>query len=413
MARKHRKVRITPEAEAIILEQDWYSFLLRDDRERIMGILANAITALRRAPEWQGALSFDEFSLRFVTRRETPWGCVEKWSDQEDRLLANWLQHHGIIASDGVAAKAAQTVARDRSFHPVRDYLDSLHWDGTGRLDDWLTLYLGVEASDLTRAFAAKWPISAVARIYQPGCKADHCLITEGSQGVFKSTAFRILGEPWFTDDIETIGSKDASLTTIGAWIIELPELDALNRAEQSRVKAFMSRPVDRFRPPYGRNMIESPRQCVFAGTCNQSEYLRDETGGRRFWPVTVGCVKLEPLRRDRDQLWAEAVARYRNGEHWWLEDRKLNDSAAEAQDARYQCDAWEPLIADWIDGQTAVTKAQILRVPLQKLIGNWSRADEMRVGSILRRLGWKPRNNGRPRAYVPPTSEDNQPTSE
>ena len=145
MASTHRKIRITPEAETIMGQQDWCSVLLRDERSRIMGILANAIIALRLAPEWKGVLSFDEFSRRIVTTRETPRGCVERWSDQDDRLLANWLQHHGIIASDGVAAKAAQTVARDRPFHPVRDYLDSLQWDGTVRLDDWLTLYLGVD----------------------------------------------------------------------------------------------------------------------------------------------------------------------------------------------------------------------------------------------------------------------------
>jgi predicted P-loop ATPase len=149
------------------------------------------------------------------------------------------------------------------------------------------------EASDYVWAIGAKWLISAVAHIYKPGCKADHMLIAEGPQGLFKSTAFQVLGEPWFTDNIEELGTKDSQLATLGRWIIELAELDALTRAELSRVKAFLSRSIDRFRPPYGRRLIESPRQCVFVGTVNHGEYLRDETGGRRFWPV-------ELRRRDR-----------------------------------------------------------------------------------------------------------------
>jgi predicted P-loop ATPase len=300
------------------------------------------------------------------------------------------------------AGKAAETVARERSFHPVRAYLDALQLDKIGRLEDWLTLYLGVEQSDLTRAFAAKWLISAVARIYEPGCKADHCLIAEGPQGALKSTAFRLLGQPWFTDDIADLGSKDSSLATIGAWIIELPELDAMGRAELSRIKASISRPTDRFRPPYGRRLIESPRQCVFVGTVNHSEYLRDETGGRRFWPVRVGRIDVDSLRRDRDQLLAEAVAAYRKGESWWLETAELNAAAANVQDAGYQADAWEPLIETWVEGRSGVTTAEILKTALEKPVGTWNRADETRVGTILRRMGWTPRNNGRPRVYQP-----------
>jgi predicted P-loop ATPase len=281
-----------------------------------------------------------------------------------------------------------------------------------------LTVYLGVESSDLTCAFAAKWPISAVARIYQPGAKADACLVAEGVQGTFKSTAFRVLGEPWFTDDIADLGSKDSALATIGAWIIELPELDAMTRAELTRVKAFMSRNVDRFRPPYGRRLIESPRQCVFVGTVNHSEYLRDETGNRRFWPVTCGRIDLDALRRDKDQIWAEAVARYRQGGRWWLDTVDLNIAATEQQDARYLADAWEPVIKAWLDVRTndltspaEVTTADVLRGPIQKPAGQWTRGDEIRVGAILRRLGWESYRPGtagsRLRVYRPrPTSD-------
>jgi predicted P-loop ATPase len=377
---------------------EWRDDLIRTDRGKILPVLANALTGLRGASEWCGVLAYDEFYLCVATTRGTPWGRVGKWAEQDDRLLADWFQHHGIRVSDLEAGKAAETVARDRSYHPVREYLDSLKWDNQGRLDDWLTTYLGVKRSNLTQAFAAKWLISGAARVYRPGCKADHCLIVEGPQGSFKSSAFRVLGEPWFTDDIADLGSKDAALATIGAWIIELPELDAMTRPELARVKAFMSRSTDRFRPPYGRRLIESPRQCVFVGTVNHSEYLRDETGGRRFWPVMCGRIDLDGLRRDRDQLWAEAVARYRLGEHWWLETSRLNTAAAGEQDARYMADAWEPVIAKWLRDRAIditrpaeVTTADVLDQALSKPRGTWTRGDEVRIGVILRRLGWKP----------------------
>jgi predicted P-loop ATPase len=164
-----------------------------------------------------------------------------------------------------------------------------------------------------------------------------------------------------------------------------------MGKADMSRVKSFMSRNIDRFRPPYGRRLIESPRQCVFVGTVNHSEYLRDETGGRRFWPVACGRIDLDGLKHDRDQLWAEAVARYRQGEHWWLDTPELNQDAEKEQDSRYQADPWEERVAGYLNLHGEVTTADILEHVLEKAIGHWTHSDEMRVGSIVRRLGWKP----------------------
>jgi predicted P-loop ATPase len=394
----------------LAVRYEWRKDLILTDKGKIKPVLANAITALRSAPEWIGVMGFDEFALRVSTLKPTPWNYSGLWDEQADRLLADWLQHHGIMVSDSVAAAAAETVGHDRTVHPVRDYLDSLQWDETNRIDDWLTLYLGVAPSDYVWAVGAKWLISAVARIFKPGCKADHMLIAEGPQGSFKSSAFRALGEPWFTDDIADLGGKDSQLATLGAWIIELPELDAMTRPELSHVKAFMSRPTDRFRPPYGRRLIESPRQCVFVGTVNHNEYLRDETGGRRFWPVKCGQISLKALRRDKDQLWAEAVHRYRRGDPWWLETPDLSKAAEKAQDARYQSDAWEDIVAEWLPGHTEVTIADILGGPLDKHRSKWERSDTTRVGIILRRLKWGPRpGRERPRVYM---CQPSQPTS-
>jgi predicted P-loop ATPase len=383
---------------------EWREELLRGKNGGALRLLANAITAFRSAPEWAGVLAYDEFSLAITTTRETPWGSIGRWSEQEDRLATNWLQRHGICVSIGDTAAAVETVARDRSYHPVRQYLNTLKWDQIPRLDDWLTLYLGVEPTNLTRALGAKFLVSAVARVRQPGCQADHCLILEGPQGQGKSSAVRALATPWSIDDLPELGSKDAALGILGAWLVELSELDAMSRAEVTRTKSFLSRPTDHFRPPYGRRVIDYPRQCVFVGTVNHSEYLRDETGGRRFWPVTCGRIDLNTLRRDRDQLWAEASARYKAGERWWLEGDELNTAAKQVQEDRYQRDPWEQLTADWIEGRTGVTTAEVLRQALFKESGIWTRADETRVGAILRRLGWEPVGCARPRIYRQPT---------
>jgi predicted P-loop ATPase len=315
--------------------------------------LANAITALRVAPEFSGVLGFNEFTLGTTMLKPVPWSeCHEgmNWTDHEDRLTADWLQRTGIFVSVEIAAQAVQVVAKDHPFHPVRTYLDSLQWDGTKRIDSWLSHYLGAEPNEYTAAVGARWLISAVARIYRPGVKADCCIILEGPQGLKKSTALRILADPWYTDEIADLGSKDAALQTRGIWIIELAELDSISRSDVARIKAFMSRSTDRFRPPYGKRVVEQARQCVFAGSVNHFNYLRDETGGRRFWPVLCRRILIEDLQRDRDQLWAEAVARYRAGDNWWLNTKELNLLAASEQADRYEGDPWDDLIARWVD---------------------------------------------------------------
>ncbi len=232
--------------------------------------------------------------------------------------------------------------------------------------------------------------ISAVARIFEPGCKVDCCLLLEGKQGTLKSTALRELGYPWFTDEIAELGTKDASLQAAGVWLVELAELESFTRAEVSKVKSFMSRRVDRFRPPYGQRTIEQPRQCVFAGTTNANAYLKDETGARRFWPVEVGTIDTEALGRARDQLWAEAVKRYRAGDRWWLDTAELASAAAEAVADRYEGDPWEMLIANHVAGRKGTSVTEILRDAIEKEPSQWTRGDQMRVGRCLTALGWR-----------------------
>jgi predicted P-loop ATPase len=301
----------------------------------------------------------------------------------------------------------------EHSLHPIRAYLDSLKWDGIKRIDDWLTLYLGVDPSDYARDVGAKFLIGGIARVYRPGVKHDTCLILEGPQGALKSTALRTLaGADFFADDIAELGSKDSVMQTIGVWIVELIELDAMTRRELSRIKAFMSRQVDRIRLPYGRRVVELPRECIFAGTVNagtvnKDTYLNDETGSRRFWPIRCGAVKIPDLTRDRDQLWAEARDRFRAGDTWWLDNPLLMESAAEETQARYLDDPWDEIIAAWLNdpqqlrdpGYTvpalastgeSVTVTDILIHCIGKRPDTWLPADQMRVARCLKANGWK-----------------------
>jgi predicted P-loop ATPase len=375
---------------------EWRNALLLNLNGTVKPALANAITALRCAPEWTGVLAYNEFAHLSVLHSPPPWAKTEEfrtkeWTPNDDTLTTEWLHHQGIFISSEVTGQAVEAVAREHPFHPVRTYLSGLSWDGEHRLRSWLTDYLGVVPSPYAAAVGSRWLISAVARVFEPGCKADCCLILEGDQGIKKSTALRALAQPWFTDEIADLGSKDAALQTHGVWVIEIAELDSMSRSDVGKVKAFMSRATDRFRPPYGKRPIDSPRQCVFAGSVNHGTYLRDETGGRRFWPVTCKApvIDVDALAEVRDQLWAEAVALYYDGKPWWLDSVSLNRDAADEQAERYEGDPWDELIRAWVASRESVSIAEILTGCLEKKKDMWTQFDKVRVGRTLRVAGW------------------------
>ncbi len=372
--------------------QDWHANLIKNRDGQPKALLANSIMALRESPVWENVLAYNEFTMGITARKPTPWGdALDEWTDQEDRLSTDWLQREGIFVSVDVAGQAVQTVAKDRTFNPVREYLDGLKWDGVKRTEIWLSNYLGAPANAYSSAVGARWLISAVARIYQPGVKADCCLILEGPQGAKKSTALKTLGDPWFTDEIADLGTKDAAMQVRGVWIVELAELDSMSKGEVGKIKAFMSRGTDRFRPPYGKRVIQAPRQCVFAGSVNNSTYLRDATGGRRFWPVVCGRINIDELRRDREQLWAEAVVRYRDGKLWWLDTPELNRAAEQEQADRYEGDAWDGPISTWLEknGRDSVSISEVLNECLGKPKAYWTQSDKNRVSQSLQSHGW------------------------
>lgn len=183
---------------------------------------------------------------------------------------------------------------------------------------------------------------------------------------------------------------KDAAIQLRGVWLVELAELDAILPVKSSHVKAFLSRSVDRYRPPYGRRAVDIPRQCVFAGTVNHDTFLTDETGGRRFWPIRVGDIDLDNLRADRDQLWAEAVVRYDGDEPWWLDSPELVTLAEAEQQERYDADIWQNLIAPYVVGRNDVGIEEVLTDCIGKPIGQWDPKDQRRVARCLRALGFE-----------------------
>lgn len=376
----------------------WRNRLILGDKKAPKALLANAIIALRAAPEWAGILAYDAFHQRTVLRGRAPWmdDAVEQpWTGGDDVLVADWLQHERISVPPHVAGQAIEAVARERRFHPVLEYLARCVWDGEHRLDEWAVRYLGAPDTPYVRAVSARFMIGAVARVTEPGCKADCALILEGRQGLGKSSALRVLAMPWFTDEIGDLGTKDAAMQLAGVWVIELAELDSIARGDVSRIKSFMSRTIDRFRPPYGRRVVEQPRQCVFAGTVNHNEYLRDETGGRRFWPIACSRIDVNGLAAVRDQLWGEARDRYLAGGIWWLNSQELNQEAALEQRERYQPDSWEARIEKYIAGLNSATVPEILENALSLPVADWSQIAQNRVAQCLRAIGWE-RRQGR-----------------
>jgi len=416
-----RRVNATGDPNARIAKPAWFNRLRQDMAGTPERNEANVIIALTSDAAFAGVLAFDDFAQAIVVRQPLPWGRAtgpfpRAWEDADEVRTAEWLQLRGINVAPMVVGRASGAVARDHRIHPVRDWLEHLRWDGTPRIETWTSTYLGADPTAFHHTVGALWLISAVARIFRPGVKADHMLILEGPQGARKSTALKVLaGEEWFTDELPELGSKDAAIHMQGIWIVEIAELDAIGRAEVSRIKAFLTRTTDRFRPPYGRYTVEVPRQCVFAGTVNPDTYLRDETGNRRFWPLRCGTIDIAALARDRDQLWAEAVHRFREGAIWWIDDATLLADARTEQESRYQGDAWDARIDRWLthDARSVnrghagyedwqeeeferpepiwdVSVGEILEGALGIEPAKWTKIDQMRVGAWLKSRHWE-----------------------
>jgi predicted P-loop ATPase len=396
-------------------EPSWTDELVRTKTGAISACLANLILFLKEHPRWKGVLGYNDFASQVVVRQHPPWGDEPfdaPWQDRHDTATRVWFQRQDINPSAADVGRAVQATARDNSVHPVREYLGALVWDGRPRLDGWLVVYTGAEDTPYIRAIGPRFLISAVARIYEPGCQADHVLVLEGPQGKLKSRLLRTLAvrDAWFTDRISALSSKDSAIDAAGVWIVELAEMDAITKASPSAMKAFITRPFDRFRPPYGKHLVNLKRQCVFTGTINPPKencdrYLKDPTGSRRIWPVAChGMLDRDGFERDRDQLWAEAVHRYKAGAKWHLENPALEALAAAEQEKRFVVDLWEDDVREWLGYRLDTSVEEVLQHALNIDPTQRTGTPGARVAKILVRLGFtkqRPRTSkGRENRY-------------
>lgn len=394
----------------------WKDMLARSESGALIAHMQNVELILGNDERWAGVIGYSVFSSKIIKLRAAPYGGgAGDWADIDDMRVMKWLaQQYNLRVKASHVIEAVSVVAHDHAFHPVREYLGKFVWDRVPRLESWLTDVLGVEASEYSAKVGKRWLISAVARVMRPGCKADSVLILEGGQGEGKSTSMGILGGEWFMDTPFALGDKDSFQAIRGKWIVELGELDSFNKAESTKAKQFFSASIDTYRESYGRRTNDVPRQCVFVGTTNQEEYLKDATGNRRYWPVFCNKVDLDALREIRDQLWAEAVFCYEAGDIWWV-TKDESWMFAEAQDERFVVDEWEGPILHWLEesqiGETT-TGNDILSQALKLDFGHWGKPEQMRVGAIMHRLGWRkkrltalPKSGVRQWAYQKPAT--------
>jgi predicted P-loop ATPase len=385
---------------------DWAKYLFTDDKGQILSNIANALEALRNAPELKGLVAYDQMMRQLMFTRGIAKSLIKESAhrrpveDAEVTAVQEWLQRNHLkrITKETVQ-QALELVGRENAFHPVKEYLNGLVWDGQPRLSRWMMTYLGCfegETEYITNI--GRWFIlSIIARTFNPGCKCDYMVILEGEQGLKKSTACSIIGGKWFADNLPEIRGGDdvrVSQHLRGKLLIEIGELSSMRGAAAEALKTFLTRRDERYIAKYGRNEVHEPRQCVFIGTTNQHAYLHDETGARRFWPVKVGAViDLDGLKRDRDQLFAEAMDAYRKDEPYWPTAEFEKKFIKQEQAARYVRDVWEDVISDYLGkhGIVEITVEDLAKRALSIELRQLYPPEVRRVTNALKRLGWAP----------------------
>ena len=331
--------------------------LKRDSKGNPESDVFNCLAVLKHDPALKGKIRLDEFAHRLVVIDDLPWRGKDEtpyWTDTDDACLRNYFATNYLIKGKGIIDDALQEVTQDNKFHPVREYLKGITWDGECRLDTLFIDYIGAEDTEYIRAVTRKWMCGAVARVMDPGVKFDTAIVLYGSQGLGKSLILERLGRKWFNNSLVDIKTKDALEQIQGSWIVELAELAPTYKNDNEIVKAFISRTSDRFRSPYGRRTEEYPRQCVFAGSTNNLMFLKDRTGNRRFWPITGDKDRKtkhswELSKDDIDQLWAEAFVYWSEGEPLVLEGA-LEEEALRIQLSHTEGGELVGLIEEYLD---------------------------------------------------------------
>lgn len=343
--------------ESVDSGDDWKQQLKITEKGALAQTIENVVIILRHDPKLAGRIAINEMEHNIVTLSSLPWRQVQgpsQWTDADDAALRYYLERvYGLSGKDRIF-DAVNVVAQEGAFHPVREYLDSCAWDGVPRVEPLLVDYLGAEDTPYTRAVTRKALAAAVARIYRPGCKFDYMLTLRGRQGLGKSALIARLGGKWFSDTFTTMQGKDAYEQVMGVWIMEVGELAGMRKAEAETIKLYISKQVDRFRPAYGRRLQEFPRQCIFVATTNETQFLRDATGNRRFWVVDTPNAPTKSIWQDLTPetvslIWGEAVELFKAGEELFL-PRELEAAAREIQDLYEEENPRAGLVADYLE---------------------------------------------------------------
>lgn len=399
---------------------DWRAALTRNRDGVVEGTLHNLTTIIEHDDRLRGLFWLDDSSNQVLMSREAPWPGSNRrnFLDVDSCELAAWLQHpdrFGMKCGDDGVLKAVITVARRHRRHPIREYLDGLQWDGVPRVERALVDMFGAHDGKYARQAALCFFVGAVARVLwvdpknlSLGAKVDFMLVLEGPQGKQKSTSLsELFGTNWYVETAESPTGKDFYQLLQGCWGVEIGEMDSFGKADVTAVKVAITRRTDKFRAPYERMPSSYRRECVFVGTTNDREYLKDPTGGRRFLPVRAdGDVDVPRIIAERDQLWAEAVTLFRNGFAYWV----LPDDAPAEQAARYIGDSWEARIERWVAGRFGdddkhaparlryqggkvrwTTTDELLEYAIGLDPGKHTKGDQMRVSAIMKRMGTDP----------------------
>lgn len=340
-------------------DYDWVGQLTCNKNGKFDNTINNVQLIMEHDAGLRGKYFYDTFKERMTVCGDLPWckladRMTTTWTDTDDAGLRNFLEIKYEIVNTMKIGDAVLLAMQSCMRHPVREYLLNLKWDGVARADTIFIDYLGAEDTEYTRTVTRKALIGAVARIMQPGCKHDHILVLVGPQGCRKSTTLAKLGKSWFSDSFYTVQGKEAYEQIQGFWLIEMGEMAATRKAELESIKQFVSKQSDSYRAAYAKRTQEHPRQCAFFGTTNDDEFLRDATGGRRFWPVTVTDKGRETgdyfTAEIVDQVWAEIVMRYSAGENWYLDNAKIEAVARQIQDAHTEMNGKQGLLEQFVE---------------------------------------------------------------
>ena len=348
----------TPEANQ---DRDWMSQLQVTAEGKVYASFLNAVILLEHDPELVGTVRYNLLENRMETGKGRPWASTESY-----RVRRHIDRTYDTDYPESKIEHALEHVANQHQYHPIRDYLNRLQWDGVERVDTLWIDWLRAEDNAYTRQTARRWLVAAVTRAFEPGAKFDYVPVLGGAQGIGKSTFVEILAAGWY-GELLSFDEKLAVEAMQGRWLMELNELGATNRHDLEVQKQFLSARSNRVRMAYARHVMEFLRQCVFIGTTNETEYLRDSTGNRRWWPIDCGlaageCVDFAALREAVPQIWAEAHYLYTMGETLLLEDDALQIASA-AQEVKRETDEWSGIISEWVRQQAPVNRYDVIRL--------------------------------------------------